>query len=135
MDLNLPSQPPPYEYRMSGSYTSSINPQFGVAEVAIDDQRFSDLRVQVAAHEEKINGLAKESTLVQMFAAMRADMAKEFSALRAEISPMKEDIAAMKSELNHKPSTESIYRLVAAALILGLGGVFTVFKYLIPPIH
>jgi len=114
--------------------------------MATVEERVSILEKAVAVQSITIDGLAKESTMTKMFADMRADMAREFAELRKDmqngftqannnVSALDTRLAKVETRILFMPGTANMYLAIGGALILGLGGVFAMFKYMIPPIH
>lgn len=110
------------------------------------EERVFTLEKEVAVQSIRIDGLAKESTIIEMFSQMRIDMASEFGKLRKDmqdgftqandkVAALDTRLAKVETRILSMPGTANMYLAIGAALLLGLGGVFAMFKYLIPPIH
>jgi uncharacterized coiled-coil protein SlyX len=114
--------------------------------MATVEERVSILEKTVAVQSIMIDGLAKESSMVKMFADMRADMAREFAELRKDmqngftqsnnnVTALDTRLAKVETRILFMPGTAKMYLAIGSALVLGLGGVFAIFKYMFPPIH
>lgn len=114
--------------------------------MATVEERVFLLEKEVAVHLIRIDGLAKESTMIQMFADMRAGLALEFADLRKDIqsgftqandkvAALDTRLAMVETRILSMPGTANMYLAIGGALLLGLGGVFAMFKYMISLIH
>jgi uncharacterized coiled-coil protein SlyX len=116
------------------------------AVMATVEERVFLLEKEVAVQLIRIDGLAKESTMTQMFADMRADMAHEFADLRKDIqsgftqangkvAALDTRLAMVETRILSMPGTANMYLAIGGALLLGLGGAFAMFKYMVSLIH
>ncbi|OCB01271.1 hypothetical protein BBC27_04900 [Acidithiobacillus ferrivorans] len=114
--------------------------------MATVEERVFILEKEVAVQSIRIDGLAKDSTIIKMFAEMSADMAREFVELRKDmqngftqandkVAALDTRLAKVETRILSMPGTANMYLAIGGALLLGLSGVFAMFKYMIPPIH
>jgi uncharacterized coiled-coil protein SlyX len=116
------------------------------AVMATVEERVFLLEKEVAVQLIRIDGLAKESTMIQAFADMRAALALEFADLRKDIqsgftqangkaAALDTRLAMVETRILSMPGTANMYLAIGGALLLGLGGAFAMFKYMVSLIH
>ncbi len=96
------------------------------------NDRVAILETKVAVQEVKIEGLATAAMLTEM----REDMRKGFSdvcrSMEKRFGAVENRLTVIETKLPSLATKADMYLAIGGALVLGLGAVFEMFRYMVP---
>lgn len=106
------------------------------------DERMAHLETVTAVQQSQMAGLATKADIHEMIGEFRKEINarfdrvdSRFDKMDAKVSDMDTRLGVAEIKLDAKPDTSKVYLLIGGALALGLGAVFTMFKYMVPLPH